>query len=244
MKAFILAAGLGTRLRPLTEKQPKVMVEVGGQKILERTIGQLRGAGVDEFVINTHYFPEVVPNYFGDGSKWGVKIEYSNERDILGTAGGLKKVEEKFKSEKEFLVVYGDNVFDLDFSPFIAQPLKSCCLMMLFDRNKSPNSGIAGGVVETDSKNMVLGFFEGANKPEVSFVNGGVYKCTSKIFDFIPPSQFFDFGRQVFPDMLKQKEPLQAYVIKPNEALFGVDNMECLDKANQYFESRMKGLRG
>jgi mannose-1-phosphate guanylyltransferase/mannose-1-phosphate guanylyltransferase/phosphomannomutase len=244
MKAFILAAGLGTRLRPLTEKQPKVMVEVGGQKILERTIGQLRGAGVDEFVINTHYFPEVVPGYFEDGQKWGVKVEYSHERDILGTAGGLKKVEEKFKSEKEFLVVYGDNVFDLDFSPFIQQPLKSSCLMMLFDRTKSPNSGIAGGVVEIDEKNMVLGFFEGVDKPQVHYVNGGVYKCTPEIFNFIPPAQFFDFGRQVFPDMLKAKKPLQAYVIKPEEALFGVDNMECLERANQYFNSRMSGLRG
>jgi NDP-sugar pyrophosphorylase family protein len=130
MKAFILAAGLGTRLRPLTEKQPKVMVEVGGQKILERTIDQLRAAGVDEFIINTHYFPEIVPNYFGDGHKWGVKIEYSHERDILGTAGGLKKVEERFRSEKEFLVVYGDNVFDLDFSPFIQKPLAAERLIM------------------------------------------------------------------------------------------------------------------
>jgi NDP-sugar pyrophosphorylase family protein len=140
MKAFILAAGLGTRLRPLTEKQPKVMVEVGGQKILERTIDQLRAAGVDEFIINTHYFPEIVPNYFGDGHKWGVKIEYSHERDILGTAGGLKKVEERFRSEKEFLVVYGDNVFDLDFSPFIQKPLAGSCMLMLYDRSKSTSS--------------------------------------------------------------------------------------------------------
>ncbi len=244
MKAFILAAGLGTRLRPLTENQPKVMVEVGGQKILERTIGQLRSAGVDEFIINTHYFPEVVPKYFGDGSKWGVKIVYSHERDILGTAGGLKKVEDSFKNEKEFLVVYGDNVFDLDFSPFIEKPLNSACMIMLFDRNKSPNSGIAGGVVEVNEEENITGFFEGVDKPQIPFVNGGVYKCSPKIFEFIPPAQFFDFGRQVFPEMLKTGQALQAYVIKANEALFGVDNMECLDKANQYFNSRMSGLRG
>ena len=69
MKAFILAAGLGTRLRPFTDTQPKVMLEVGGKKILERTIEQLKASGIDDLVINTHYVPEVVPGYFGDGKK-------------------------------------------------------------------------------------------------------------------------------------------------------------------------------
>jgi NDP-sugar pyrophosphorylase family protein len=71
-----------------------------------------------------------------------------------------------------------------------------------------------------------------------------VYKCNPEIFKYIPPAQFFDFGRQVFPEMLKNTVSLQSYVIKPEEALFGVDNMECLEKANQYFNSRMHGLRG
>src|SRR4051812_35297561 len=122
MKAFILAAGLGTRLRPLTEDRPKVMIEVGGKKILERTFAQLKAAGVVDLVINTHYFSESVTNYFGDGSKWGMKIKYSHEPEILGTAGGLKKVAADFNREKEFLVVYGDNVFDLDFGGMIAAP--------------------------------------------------------------------------------------------------------------------------
>ncbi len=236
MKAFILAAGLGTRLRPLTENQPKVMVEVGGQKILERTIIQLKNAGVDDLVINTHYFPEVVTNYFGDGSKWGVKIQYSFEPEILGTAGGLKKTEANFKQEKEFLVIYGDNVFDLDFNAFINTKLvNSLCAVMLFDRTKSPNSGIAGGVVELSKDGLITGFYEGVNRPEIPYVNGGVYKCSPEIFQLIPPSQFYDFAKQVFPEMLNSHLPLQAYVIKDSEALFGVDNMDCLDRANNYF---------
>jgi len=235
MKAFILAAGLGTRLKPLTENQPKVMVEVGGQKILERTIRQLKNTGADDLVINTHYFPEVVPNYFGDGSKWGVKIQYSFEPEILGTAGGLKKVEDYFKNETEFLVVYGDNIFGLDFAGIInAQLNGSSCMVMLFDRTKSPNSGIAGGVVEVNEKNNISGFYEGVSRPEILYVNGGVYKCTPEIFKQIPENIFYDFGSQVFPEMLKKNLILQAYVIGQNEALFGVDNMECLQKANKY----------
>lgn len=236
MKAFILAAGLGTRLRPLTENQPKVMVEVAGKKILERTIEQLKLAGINDLVINTHYFPEVVPNYFGNGEKWGVKIEYSFEPEILGTAGALKKVEEKFKNENEFLVVYGDNVFDLDFKNFVnSSNSESACQIMLFDRTKSPNSGIAGGVVEVKD-GMVAGFYEGVSRPEIPYVNGGVYKCTPKIFELIPRAIFYDFGKQVFPEMIEKKLPLAAYIINEKEALFGVDNMECLERANNYFK--------
>ncbi len=234
MKAFILAAGLGTRLRPLTESQPKVMLEVGGKKILERTIGQLKKAGVGDLVINTHYFPEAVPNYFGNGGKWGVEIKYSFEPEILGTAGGLKKVEDEFTDEREFLVVYGDNVFDLDFLGIANQPLKSACSVLLFDRTVNPNSGAAGGVVEV-SDGLITGFYEGISRPEIPYVNGGVYKCTPEIFKLIPENRFYDFGKEVFPEMLKQQMPLQAYIIDPKEALFGVDTLEYLEKANQYF---------
>jgi len=237
MKAFILAAGLGTRLRPLTENQPKVMVEVGGKKILERTIRQLKKAGVDDLVINTHYFPEVVPNYFGDGSKWGVKIQYSFEPEILGTAGGLKKVEDYFKNETEFLVVYGDNIFDLDFNSISSAQLNgSSCMVMLFDRTKSPNSGIAGGVVEVDEKNNISGFYEGVSRPEIPYVNGGVYKCTPEIFKLIPKNTFYDFGSQVFPEMLNKNLPLQAYIIKKTEAVFGADTHETLKATSDYLQ--------
>lgn len=238
MKAFILAAGLGTRLRPLTENQPKVMVEVGGKKILERTILQLKNAGVDDLIINTHYFPEAVQDFFGDGGKWGVKIQYSFEPTILGTAGGLKKIEADFKNEKEFLVVYGDNAYNLDFKKIIATPLQpsAACMIVLFDRLKNANSGAAGGVVEVDGKGLVSGFYEGVERPDLNLVNGGIYKCAGDIFKYIPEKSFYDFGKQVFPNLLSSGEKLQAYVIGENEAIFGVDTLEYLEKANQYFK--------
>lgn len=236
MKAFVLAAGLGTRLRPLTQSQPKVMVEVAGKKILERTIAQLKQAGVSELVINTHYFPQVIPAYFGDGEKCGVKIKYSFEQEILGTAGGLKKAEDQFKSEKEFLVVYGDNVYNIDFTKILNQPMSSEAMVVLFDRTKSPNSGIAGGVVEV-SGGFISGFYEGVNRPDIPYVNGGVYKCTPSILERIPGNQFYDFGKQVFPEMISQKIPLQAYVLEDKEALFGIDNFETLKRTEQYFKN-------
>lgn len=240
MKAFILAAGLGTRLKPLTENQPKVMVEVGGRKILERTIGQLKKAGVDDLVINTHHFPQVVPNYFGDGGKFGVKIQYSHEPEILGTAGGLKKVEDYFKNEKEFLVVYGDNVFDLDFKEIINQPFNnSSCIVTLFDRTKNAHSGIAGGVVEVDDNGYVRGFYEGEQHPQINYVNAGVYKCTPAVFSFIPESEFYDFGKHVFPEFLKQGAPLQTFLIHPSHAVFGVDTHDSLHSTHNYLNSKL-----
>jgi mannose-1-phosphate guanylyltransferase len=240
MKAFILAAGLGTRLRPLTSDIPKVMVEVGGKKILERTIGQLKSAGVEDLTINTHYFPESLTNYFGNGSKWGVKTQYSFEPEILGTAGGLKKVEDYFKNEKEFLVVYGDNVYDVDFAKIISHPLmpSAAAAIVLFNRKDNPNSGAAGGVVEVSDSGMVKGFYEGQARPEINYVNGGVYKFRPEIFKLIPPESFYDFGKDVFPKMLESRLALQAYIIGPKEALFGIDTLEYLEKANQYFTNK------
>lgn len=242
MKAFILAAGLGTRLHPLTDNQPKVMVEVLGQKILERTVKLLQSDGVNELVVNTHYFPEVVFNYFGDGAKWGVKITYSHEPIILGTAGGLKKVEQEFANEKEFLVVYGDNVFDLDLKKFVDQPLAegSKALIMLFDRTKNANSGMAGGVVEINGNNEITGFYEGMNRADLSLVNAGVYKLTPEIFNFIPGGGFADFGKEVFPQMLEQRQKLQSYLIAPTEAVFGVDTKEGLEKTEVYLKQGSK----
>lgn len=239
MKAMILAAGLGTRLKPLTDDKPKVMLEIGGKYILERTIEQLKRAGITDLVINTHYFPEKITEYFGNGSKFGVKIKYSHEKEILGTAGGLKKVEEKFKNEKEFLVVYGDNVYDLDFKKIVRTDLEgSKVLITLFNREVNLNSGAAGGVVEIKN-GFVTGFYEGVERPNIHYVNGGVYKCTPKIFNFIPPNSPYDFGKEVFPKMLAEGLKIRAYVISPEEAIFGIDTPEYLEKSNKYFSSKL-----
>ncbi|MFQ5344247.1 MAG: NDP-sugar synthase, partial [Anaerolineae bacterium] len=92
MKAMILAAGQGARLRPLTEHIPKCMVRVGGKPVLEHTIEWLRQYGVTDLIINLYHLPDVVINHFGDGSRWGVNITYSVEKESMGTAGGVRNV--------------------------------------------------------------------------------------------------------------------------------------------------------
>ena len=160
MKAVIIAGGLSIRLRPLTNDTPKPMIEVAGQNILERALEQLKKAGVVDIILNTHYLADKISDYFGDGSKFGLKIKYFYEKDLVGTAGAIKRLEEKLK--EPFLVIYGDNVFNMDFGKILSIPFDagSLALIALFDRNINANSGAVGHVVEIDDMGFVKGFWE------------------------------------------------------------------------------------
>src|SRR5258706_5952688 len=108
-RAMLLAAGGGTRLKPLTDNRPKPMLPLGGRPLIEHTIRQLVKAGVRDAVINLCHCPEAVIDYFGDGSNFGLNLTYSVEAELLGTAGGLKNVADFFRGEP-FYLMYGDNL--------------------------------------------------------------------------------------------------------------------------------------
>ena len=114
-KAMVLAAGLGTRLRPLTDLISKPMAPIVNRPVMEHIIKLLAKHGFKDIVCNLHYFPDEIKNHFKDGSKWGVNIVYSFEEELLGTAGGVKKVEEFFEGQT-FLVISGDALTDIDLS--------------------------------------------------------------------------------------------------------------------------------
>ena len=115
MKAMILAAGLGTRLRPLTETTPKPLLPVGGTPLIVWNLLLLRAGGIREVMINLHYLGGMIKAALGDGSRWNMRISYSHEPELLGTGGGLKRVENFFKGQS-FLVMNGDTLIDLDVS--------------------------------------------------------------------------------------------------------------------------------
>src|SRR6185437_1235125 len=107
VRAMVMAAGAGTRLRPLTEAVPKPMVPIANRPVLEYTIENLRRHGITEIVLNLHNHPQLIRDHFKDGSAWGVRIVYSHEPELLGTAGGVKKVE-SFLNGGTFVVMSGD----------------------------------------------------------------------------------------------------------------------------------------
>ena len=119
MKAMILAAGFGTRLRPLTHTVPKPMVPILNRPMLEHTIHLLRTHGIQDITVNLHHLPEVLIDYFGEGPDFGVQLHWSHESEILGTAGGIKRAQ-KFLDGETFVVINSDVVTDIDLSKLIA----------------------------------------------------------------------------------------------------------------------------
>ena len=116
MRAMVLCAGLGTRLGELTRQTPKALLPLHGRPILEYILANLRRHGFDEIAINLHTMPETIRGHFGDGAKFEVKLTYSHESVLLGTAGGVKKMEHFFRDGGPFLVHYGDILTDQDFT--------------------------------------------------------------------------------------------------------------------------------
>ena len=236
MKAFILAAGLGTRLRSLGLDLPKVMVPVGGKPLLEHHLELFQRQGIRELIVNLHYLPEKITSHFGDGSKFGVKITYSPEPELLGTAGAVKKMERELL-EEAFLVFYGDNLVRVEFAPLIEfhRARRAVATVALF---ASPEPW-TGGVVETDSNGRVLRFVEKPDRKQVStnLLSAGIFVLEPSVLEMIPAGQFYDFGKDVFPKLLAEGRPV--YAMEPKAYIQDVGTPERLAKAQHDFEQGM-----
>lgn len=235
MKAMILAAGQGTRLRPLTDHIPKCMVSVGGKPVLEHTIEWLRRYGVTELIINLHHLPGVVMNHLGDGIGWGVKITYSVENEPLGTAGGVKNVEWFF--DGPFLVWYGDNLSTCDLTHLYAfhQAKDSVVTIALYYREDPTASGIVG----LDKTDRITRFLEKPRPDQVfsHWVNAGIFVLEPAVLEAIPTEGSPDFGRDVFPAMLTAGQPLYGYRMSADEGLWWIDTPEDLQRVQQIADS-------
>ena len=233
MKAFILAAGLGTRLRTLGLDAPKVMVPIGGKPLLEHHLALFKRQGISEFIVNLHYLPKKITDYFGDGSKFGVQITYSNEPNLLGTAGAVKKMEDELR-DGTFIVFYGDNLVRLEFASLVEfhRTRRALATIALFE---SPEPW-TGGVVETDLSGRVVRFVEKPDRKQVSTnrISAGIFVIEPQVLDEIPGGQFCDFGKDVFPKLLTKG--LAVYAMKPEAYIFDVGTPERLAKAQEDYE--------
>jgi mannose-1-phosphate guanylyltransferase/phosphomannomutase len=228
-KAMILAAGQGTRLRPLTEHVPKCMIPVRGKPVLQHIIEWLGKCGVTEIIINLYYLPQVIIDHFGNGRRWGVQITYSMENRPLGTAGGVKNVA-WFFDKGPFFIWYGDN-------------LSACDLYRLytFHRTKSGLATIAlhhrddpihSGIVGLDEDDRIVRFLEKPQPNQVfsHWVSAGIFVLEPAILDFIPAEGSPDFGRDVFPAVLAATQPLYGYRMSANEGVWWIDTPADLDR--------------
>jgi NDP-sugar pyrophosphorylase family protein len=224
VKAVLLAAGEGKRLRPLTNTIPKCMVSIGGKPILERNIEWLRKHGMTDLVINLYHLPYVIQNYFGDGSRWGVHITYSLETAILGTAGGVKRVAELF--DDTILVWYGDNLSTCDLTRMVDfhRAKGGLVTIALYQREDVTQSGI----VSLDDQERITRLLEKPKADQVfsHWVNAGIYILERFVLEFIPSEGAPDFGRDVFPALLMAGQSLYGYRMSASEGLWWIDTME------------------
>ncbi len=233
-QAVILSAGLGTRLRPLTDSVPKAMLPLGSKPLLQWHIERLKSYGVSEFFVNLFHLPKVVQDYFGDGFKWGVKINYCLEPEIRGTAGGVKNFQGGLRGD--FFVCYGDVFNILDFGKmeevFYARP------------------GIIGMTVvgDTDHKedsDLVevaddLRFIKIHSKPhnilpaEYKAMRAAAFIFNERILKYIPADTYYEIDHQLLPDVIAKGEKFYGY--ETNDYIKDIGTMERYEAVEKYLK--------
>ena len=204
MKALLLAGGLGTRLRPLTEFVPKCLVPVHGKPLLDYWLENLSAAGVDTFLINTSYLSEQVFAW-REKSLFKEKITLVHEEHLLNT-GGTLLANKAFFDDEAFFLVHADNLSFCDFKAFIARHKKrpkECELTMMTFQTDTPSSC---GIVELDGRGVVQNFFEKVKNPPSNLANGAVYICEPTIFSFLESlgKRKIDFSLDVLPHYMNR----------------------------------------
>ena len=225
-KALVLAAGLGSRLRALAGGRPKPLMAFGGAPILAHNLRWLAASGVDEVWINLHYAAEAITAEIGDGSAFGLTIHYVFEPRLLGTAGALANIGGAF--DGRMWVVYGDSLVRCDLAAMGAAhgATHAELTIALFDRDRHPHTGVAGGRVVAGPDGAVTAFVEGGAAAISGLVNAGVYLAEPTVLDLIPTGRAVDFGHDVFPAMLASHRRLMAHVIEPEGYCLGLDTPE------------------
>lgn len=238
MNAMVLAAGKGVRLYPLTVTVPKPMLPVAGRPVLAHIIEWLWRHGIHQVAINLHYHPEVIREYFDNVSWRGVEIIYSEEMELLGTAGGVKKMEAFFGDP--FLVVYGDVLTDLDLGALLAFHQFRCgsphATLALDRREDSAQCG----VVEIDRDGRIQDFIEKPPSESIRspWVNSGIIILDRTLLETIPSGRFCDFGRDVFPGWLRSGVALYGWRMPESSYLIDMGTPDKLAQANRDWARR------
>lgn len=225
-RAVILAGGMGTRLRPYTVVLPKPLMPVGDYPILEVIIRQLVFHGFNHVSLAVNHQAEIIRAFCGDGSKWGIKIDYSLEQVPLGTMGPLSLIDDL---PENFLVMNGDILSDLDYGSFYNDHVKGKELFTISSHVREHVN--LYGVLETDDQNKLIGFHE---KPKTRFeVSMGVYMLNKRVLDFIPRKAAYGFDKLML-DLISKKErvsvkPFTGYWLdigRPDDYMQAIEEFE------------------
>ncbi len=204
--AQVLAAGLGTRLRPLTYEIPKPMVPVLDRPVMAHIVDHLRRAGITDIVANLHYFPDTIRDYFGDS------IEYVYEDELSGTAGGVRRCREHL-GDGTFLIFSGDALTDVDIERFLAAHRSNGGIATIAAKQVGDTQEY--GVIVHDAQGRISAFQEKPHPDEAlsNLANTCIYLFEQEIFDYFPDTEFVDFANDVFPALLEHDVPFHVHDI-------------------------------
>ncbi|MBN1549818.1 nucleotidyltransferase family protein [bacterium] len=224
MKAVILAAGKAERLGNLLGAIPKPMIKVSGKPILEHTIELCKKYGISEIYINVYHLKKIILDHFGDGSKWNVNITYMEEDYLHGTSGAVRKIAEDIwkyrpsscqqdnivkdgRNQEPFFVLYGDNLSSFNLKSLVVKSEQTNAIATIAFHYRDDIS--TSGVADFNSMHRITSFIEKPKEGETSshWVNAGIYYLKPEILNYIPHG-FSDFGKDIFPLLLKKDIPL------------------------------------
>ena len=212
MRSMILAGGMSTRLYPLTKQVPKPLVPIANEPISGNVMRWLASFGYDEVAINVFYLAEAVEAAFGEGERYGVKLHYLRERELTGSAGALKQMEGWF--DQTFVVVGCDDLTDADLASLVRfhKQRGALATIGLVEADEVDQYG----VVILDDTGRITGFQEKPAKGEEKskLVNTGIYVFEPSIFARIPADTFYDFGKQVFPELVADGLPFYGMTLE------------------------------
>lgn len=243
MKAIIVAGGRGERLRPFTDHIPKPMIEIRGKPILLHIIELLKSHGIVEIILALCYLPKVITSYFGNGSKFGVKIDYTFEdaNFPLGTAGAILSARESI--DDTFIVTYADILRDLDIKKMINfhKKKKAFATLNVYKRESQD----AKSRVLIDDKKRITKFIERPVEDELRkdyiWVNGSFYILEPEIFNWIPVNKKSDFGKDIFPKLLASNKAL--YVFPTTRYFIDIGDLKKLEQARKTFSVRFNNSK-
>ena len=233
IRAMILAAGFGTRMRPLTDRLPKALVPVAGRPLIEYALLFVKSHGIEEVVINLHHLGHLLRDALGDGSAYGLRITYSPEDPILDTGGGIKNAQ-PFLDGEPFLVLNADTILDFDLTAFLATHRQTQAIGTLLLR---PNPDeMTYGLIETDRTGAIRRIRGEPSEMEVQqplsdFMFTGCQVLAPRIFDYMPQGRAFSTTHEFYPQLIRRGETLQGF-LHPG-AWMVVDDTEGVARATQ-----------
>ncbi len=231
MRAIILSAGEGKRLRPITDTIPKVMIDVLGKPLIEHTVLLLKKNNIKDIFINLFYLPEKVIDYLGNGEKFGVRIIYGHEKSLLGSAGALQNFKHLLK--KDFFVLYGDVYIKVDLIKMLKfhKKNKSLFTIAVHDAHHPKDSDL----VIIDKHKRVIDWLTSPHKKTCGVNSAGLYIINEKVLKFLPRKIPFDFAHDFIPLLFIKKIPLFAY--NTTETMMDIGT---LDRYNKLIEKLKK----